>query len=137
MNTGALIATPVGPHHAVAAAEPVAARRLVLARRRRKTLLAPGPAPQAAVTLRLAAGRDIAAIERLAALDEVAVPGGALLVAEVDGRIRAVLPLAGGRPVADPFFPSAPLLPLLRARAAQFPARAAAPAPVAATPVCC
>jgi hypothetical protein len=40
-------------------------------------------------------------------------------VAEVSGSIVAALPLAGGKPLADPFRPTAHLLPLLRLRADQ------------------
>ncbi len=41
------------------------------------------------------------------------------LVAEVDGRLRAALPLDGSAPVADPFHRGAELIQLLRVRATQ------------------
>jgi hypothetical protein len=45
--------------------------------------------------------------------------GESALVAEVDGRLRAALPLDGSTPIADPFFRGAELVDLLRLRAAQ------------------
>jgi hypothetical protein len=42
-----------------------------------------------------------------------------LLVAEVDGEVRAALSLDTGEAVADPFAPSAALVDLLRTRARQ------------------
>ena len=41
------------------------------------------------------------------------------LVAEVDGRLRAALPLDGSRAIADPFHRGLDLVELLRVRAAQ------------------
>jgi hypothetical protein len=55
---------------------------------------------------------------RVAALDSARVPRSPLLVAEVDGDIRAVLSLDDGSSVADPFHASLDLVDLLRARAA-------------------
>jgi hypothetical protein len=55
---------------------------------------------------------------RVAALDSAPVPRSPLLVAEVNGELRAVLSLDDGTHVADPFHPSAELVELLRARAA-------------------
>jgi hypothetical protein len=54
---------------------------------------------------------------RVAALDSARVPRSPLLVAEVDGEIRAALSLDDGRSVADPFHSSLDLVDLLRARA--------------------
>jgi hypothetical protein len=122
MNAHDLIPTPLGPR--VVAASPLRgeSRRLLLGRWRHEQALA--VAPEASLTVRLATPSDRSAVEQLAELDSRLLPGGALLVAEVDGRIRALLPLAGGRPISDPFFPSASLVPLLRVRAAQLPANA-------------
>ena len=39
----------------------------------------------------------------LAELDSAVAPTGPALVAEIDGRLRAALPLDGGEPIADPF----------------------------------
>ena len=71
------------------------------------------------VELRLCKPADDPAIERLAALSERPVPFGRLVVALVDGRLVAALPLAGGYPLRDPFVKTAHLLPLLELRADQ------------------
>ena len=71
------------------------------------------------LTIRPAHAGDRLAIERLAQLDSAHVPAGTLLRAEVDGELRAALPLGGGRPIADPFAPTAQMLALLAARADQ------------------
>jgi hypothetical protein len=47
------------------------------------------------------------------------VPSGPSLVAEVDGRLRAALPLHGGAPIADPCHRGAELIELLELRASQ------------------
>jgi hypothetical protein len=54
---------------------------------------------------------------RVAALDSARVPRSPLLVAEVDGMVRAVLSLDDGASVADPFHSSLDLVELLRTRA--------------------
>jgi hypothetical protein len=46
-------------------------------------------------------------------------PCGRALLAEVDGALRAALPLDGSAPIADPFHRSSELVDLLRVRAAQ------------------
>ena len=79
----------------------------------------PAPVTAEAVALRLCSVGDDDALERLAALEGRRVPAGRHLVAEVGGELVASLPLLGGRPLADPFRPTAHLLPLLRLRAAQ------------------
>jgi hypothetical protein len=71
------------------------------------------------VTVRHARADDTRAINRLAALDSAHAPGGPMLVAESDARIVAALPLGSGRPIADPFDPTAELLALLELRARQ------------------
>ena len=55
---------------------------------------------------------------RVAALDSARVPRSPLLVAEVDGQVRAALSLEDGKAIADPFHASRDLLDLLRAHAA-------------------
>ena len=72
-----------------------------------------------AIALRLCRVGDEEALARLDALEESTVPSGQLVVAEVDGRIVAALPLAGGAPLRDPFVRTAHLLRLLELRAAQ------------------
>jgi hypothetical protein len=90
---------------------------------RRTHLLAgrsrPVPPTAEAVALRLCSVHDDAALERLAVLEGRPVPRGSFVLAEVDGTVVAALPLAGGAVLADPFRPTAHLLPLLRLRASQ------------------
>lgn len=69
----------------------------------------------ASITIRQSVHSDSQAIERVAALDSGTVPAGRTLVALEDGEVRAVLPLDGGRPLADPFHHTAELVELLRA----------------------
>ena len=72
--------------------------------------------------IRPAYGDDYSALTRLAALDSSDhVPPRPLLIAEVDGTPRAALSLADGSSVADPFYPSAHLIELLRTHAAAEP----------------
>jgi len=71
------------------------------------------------IVIRTACRRDSRRLERLAALDSGPTPTGPTLVAEIDGRLVAALPIAGGGAVADPFEPSAALIEMLRLRAAQ------------------
>jgi len=71
------------------------------------------------ITVRPAYADDSAALERLAALDSAdAAPAAPLLLAEVDGVIRAALSMHDGTVIADPFHPSLALIDLLRTRAA-------------------
>ncbi len=72
-----------------------------------------------AVTIRSAFPDDEAGLARLAVLDSAASLRPPMLVAEVDGELRAALSLANGAMIADPFRPTAALLDLLAARAAQ------------------
>jgi hypothetical protein len=92
--------------------------------RRRDSVQLPRPA-SADVELRLCRVADDAELERLAELEGRPLPYGRVVVAVVDGRIVAALPLGDGRPLADPFVQTAQLLPLLELRAAQIrePAR--------------
>ncbi len=78
-----------------------------------------GTTPVTRVTLRYASAADQEPLRVLAELDSAPLPGGPLLVAEVDGRLRAALPLNGSGPIADPFHRGAELVELLRLRAAQ------------------
>ena len=90
-------------------------------RRRRRPAPLPdtGDSPVTRVTLRYAAAADAARLELLAALDCGEPPDGPALVAEVDGRLRAALPLDGGPAIADPSHRGCELLDLLRLRALQ------------------
>ena len=71
------------------------------------------------ISIRLAGEADREAVEELAQLDSRHPSPGATLVAEVDGRIAAALPLASGAVMADPFMPTAALASLLEVRARQ------------------
>jgi hypothetical protein len=76
------------------------------------------------ISIRFAGPADHEDVRRLALLDSAGRSEGDTLVAEVDGRIRAALPLQRGRVIADPFEPSAELASLLQLRARQLaPAR--------------
>jgi hypothetical protein len=79
------------------------------------------------IIIRSSTDHDAPALARLAVLDSAPAPRGRALVAEVDGAMRAALPLDGGRPVADPFAETAHLVELLRAHAAALEAADAAP----------
>jgi hypothetical protein len=73
----------------------------------------------AQIMIRPAYADDYDALARLAALDSAdGVPPRPLLIAEVDGTLRAGLSLRDGSAIADPFFATAKLLALLRAHAA-------------------
>jgi hypothetical protein len=85
----------------------------------RRTRPDSGETPVTRVTLRWASAADASRLSELAELDSALVPSGAVLLAEVDGRLRAALPLDGGKPIADPFHRGTELIELLRIRAAQ------------------
>jgi hypothetical protein len=90
--------------------------------RRRRGTIAPvdtGDSPVTRVTLRYAAAADAPRLQLLAALDCGDPPEGPALVAEVDGRLRAALPLDGGPAISDPSRGGCELLDLLRLRALQ------------------
>jgi hypothetical protein len=70
------------------------------------------------ITIRPGYADDYDALARLAALDSTpVVPPRPLLLAEVGGELRAALSLRDGSRIADPFFPTAELLLLLRTHA--------------------
>ncbi len=73
----------------------------------------------AAIAIRRNRPEDQLALARLADLDSSSVPAAPMLVAEVDGRLRAALSLRDGSAIADPFHRTASLVALLRARAEQ------------------
>jgi hypothetical protein len=66
------------------------------------------------ITIRRSTTGDEAALARIAALDSGSVPEGDAMLAFVGGELRAVMPLDGGRPLADPFHETAELVELLR-----------------------
>jgi hypothetical protein len=74
------------------------------------------------ITVRHAVASDRSELERLAILDSAKLPRGPALVAEADSRMLAALPLGSGRPIADPFEPTAEVVALLELRAGQLAA---------------
>jgi len=76
-----------------------------------------------ALVLRPATSADTTDLERLAALDSARPLDGDVLLAFAGGEVRAALDVASGRAVADPFWPSAELVDLLRAAAGDRPHR--------------
>ena len=71
------------------------------------------------IVMRAARPADVGALDRLAQLDSSAPVAQPALVAEVEGHLRAALPIAGGRAVADPFERTTEVVALLEARAAR------------------
>jgi hypothetical protein len=71
------------------------------------------------ISIRPFADSDAQAVRVVAQRDSSIVPAGVLLVAEVDGEVRAALSLDTAEVVADPFAHSAVLVDLLRTRARQ------------------
>jgi hypothetical protein len=69
------------------------------------------------VSIRDASAADAEELRRLAQLDSNEVPEAPLLVAEVDGRIWSAVSLRDGSAIADPFYPTAELIALLRRHA--------------------
>jgi len=69
------------------------------------------------VTIRRADLADLAALDRLAALDSASPPTGEALVAEVGGELWAALEIETGATVADPFRRSGELVELLKQHA--------------------
>jgi hypothetical protein len=80
-------------------------------------------ATEADITIRLARSGDEAALRALAERDSRPLPAGELLVAEVDGSIRAAAPITGGGAIADPFTRSGELVTLLSERVEQLRGR--------------
>jgi hypothetical protein len=71
------------------------------------------------VTVRPSQPADESGLARLAALDSARPLRGPALVAEADSRLLAALPLGSGRPIADPFEPTAEIVALLELRKEQ------------------
>jgi len=66
------------------------------------------------LTIRPAYANDERAVWRLAALDSARVPRGPLLLAEVQGELRAAVSMSDSASIADPFHLTADLVGLLR-----------------------
>lgn len=74
---------------------------------------------QEAITIRPLGEGDVAAVRRLAQLDDRPIPPGPLLLAEVEGSVKAVVALEGGEAIANPFAKSREAVALLRVRREQ------------------
>jgi hypothetical protein len=74
------------------------------------------PTLEQRVTVRTSGSDDASGLARLAALDSARPLRGPALIAESDSRMLAALPLGSGRPIADPFEPTAELVALLELR---------------------
>jgi hypothetical protein len=72
-----------------------------------------------AITVRRADHRDAVALHSLAQLDSAAPLAEPVLIAEAAGEPRAALSLRDSAVVADPFYPTADMVELLRVHAAQ------------------
>jgi hypothetical protein len=84
------------------------------------------PSSADALTIRMAVPTDRERLNDLARLDSARLREGVpMLVAEIDGELRAALPLDGGRAIADPFHRTAEIVAMLAQRALQLapPAR--------------
>jgi hypothetical protein len=67
------------------------------------------------ISIRHAQRHDAARLHRLALLDGAAhAPPGAVLLAEVDGRLAAAVSISDGTVVADPFKRTATVVAMLR-----------------------
>ena len=71
------------------------------------------------ITIRRLEEADEAAIARLAELDSATRPAGALLGAEIEGRLLAAVSITTGKAIADPFARTAELRGLLEMRSSQ------------------
>jgi hypothetical protein len=89
------------------------------ARRRRPQREAPKPAVGQRLALRLDRVHDHEALLGLAELEGRPLPEGPFVVGEVDGAIVAAMPLLSGATLADPFRPTAEIIPLMALRVEQ------------------
>jgi hypothetical protein len=71
------------------------------------------------ITIRAAAPGDGRALRRLAQRDTRALPEGDLLVAEVEGELRAAISLDSGEVTADPFHRTQELVQMLTVQRSQ------------------
>ena len=76
------------------------------------------------LSVRPASADDAFALRRLAQVDSARPLRGDVLLAETDGRLLAAVEVESGRAVADPFYPSAELVELLRSAVRPEPRRA-------------
>ena len=74
------------------------------------------------ISIRSATANDYPTIWQVAALDDSPVPGGPLLVAELEGEVIAAVSVETGHAIADPFRRTAEAVALLELRAQQLSA---------------
>jgi hypothetical protein len=95
------------------------ARRARYAREQEQHIAGTNVAGANDVAIRAAETGDMVALMRLAELDSHDLPNGHVLVAEVDGQVRAALEVESGVAVANPFEATGHLVALLELRAQQ------------------
>jgi hypothetical protein len=79
--------------------------------------------PRSAITIRRVDANDQAALARLAQLDSHTTLEGAVLGAEVEGRLLAAISIDTGEVIADPFSRTSELRAMLKLRVAQLERR--------------
>ena len=72
-----------------------------------------------AVVIRESNGGDAESLRRLAQLDSARLPEQPMMVAEVDGEVRAAVSVNDGSVIADPFHSTADVVALAEMRATQ------------------
>ena len=77
------------------------------------------PTSHTAVVIRESNGSDHEGLRRLAQLDSTRLPEQPLVVAEVDGELRAAVSVNDGSVIADPFHGTADVVALAEMRASQ------------------
>jgi hypothetical protein len=101
-------------HETAARARRRRAGQLAARGRRPVAMDRPAPPMPAPVVIRPATAVDSADVARLAELDSAEPLHGEVVLAYAGGDIRAALSVDSGRAIADPFWPSAELVDLLR-----------------------
>jgi hypothetical protein len=96
-----------------------AATRAARRGRRPAVRTAGGELTDRRITIRAGRPDDVPALVRVAELDSAELPQEPLLVAEIDGVLRAAVSRRSGAVIADPFQPTAAAVELLRLRSAQ------------------
>jgi hypothetical protein len=77
------------------------------------------PTPEQPITIRDAVPADRGELQRLAELDSARLPGGPMVVGEIDGEVRAAYSVAERRAIANPFRRTAELVALVELHARQ------------------
>ena len=77
------------------------------------------PTRRQPITIRDAVPADRGELRRLAELDSARLPGGPMVVGEIDGEVRAAYSVAERRAIANPFRRTAELVALVELHARQ------------------